>query len=475
MPLRRAQINSVKNSYMESIRSDANTVCQNQFIAITDRRVKSGKAQSLAKQLSRSKEESLQQKRERLRDLLSTEATLYEQELVDNHRNKTEENFKSRENRLLGLKSERERQRLKFVEEMRVQRLINSCDEIRPYLRQKLQDECKNCQQLQIFDNTLKKAEELDRERLWDEVQKQVFNQMTQREFDEFLVSRNRNLNDQQFLRKQMLEKNEIRDQVEYEADTMHCGKVFGDEPSEQDLFMENKRKQIQLAQDLLAQQAENDRTKKTIREGEILHDLAAIDKITNELRIEKQNARMEKRQNMKESLQFLGYMKKMEENKTKVERERDSLTESMHSGKTNEYLKNRNYFTQQRDEFYKSIYEERRKQIVVRRRQMLEEKSQRNNEIIEAAEMFANSAYIERELRKEKKNDRLKYGQELRAQSNYEKLDKLKAATSSNKLTEIIAKEEAHKTELIKNNLGRMHEIYPVHPNFQAILNSKN
>lgn len=37
---------------------------------------------------------------------------------------KAEENFKSRENRLLGFKAERERQRLKFVEEMRVQQLM---------------------------------------------------------------------------------------------------------------------------------------------------------------------------------------------------------------------------------------------------------------------------------------------------------------------------------------------------------------
>lgn len=54
----------------------------------------------------------------------------------------------------------------------------NSCDEIRPYLRQKLQDECKNCQLLQIEDNNLKKMEQLDEDSLWYEVQKQVFDQM---------------------------------------------------------------------------------------------------------------------------------------------------------------------------------------------------------------------------------------------------------------------------------------------------------
>lgn len=60
----------------------------------------------------------------RLRDLLSTEATLYQQELITDWKIKAEEDFKTRENRLLGLKAERERQRLKFVEEMRVQQLM---------------------------------------------------------------------------------------------------------------------------------------------------------------------------------------------------------------------------------------------------------------------------------------------------------------------------------------------------------------
>lgn len=56
----------------------------------------------------------------------------------------------------------------------------------------------------------------------------------------------------------------------------------------------------------------------------------------------------------------------------------------------------------------------------------MTEEKNQRNCEIIAATEMYANNARIERELLKKRKNCRLKYGQELRAQSNYEKLEKV-------------------------------------------------
>lgn len=60
----------------------------------------------------------------RLRDILCMEDTLYQQELINDCKTKAEEDFKSRESRLLGLKAERERQRLKFVEEMKVQRLM---------------------------------------------------------------------------------------------------------------------------------------------------------------------------------------------------------------------------------------------------------------------------------------------------------------------------------------------------------------
>lgn len=52
------------------------------------------------------------------------EDTLYQQELINDWKTKTEENLKTRENRLLGLRAERERQRIKFVEEMRVKQLM---------------------------------------------------------------------------------------------------------------------------------------------------------------------------------------------------------------------------------------------------------------------------------------------------------------------------------------------------------------
>lgn len=60
----------------------------------------------------------------RLRQILSMEEELYRQELIHDSKIKAEEAFKSRENRLMGLKAERERHRQKFVEEMRVQQLL---------------------------------------------------------------------------------------------------------------------------------------------------------------------------------------------------------------------------------------------------------------------------------------------------------------------------------------------------------------
>lgn len=74
----------------------------------------------------------------------------------------------------------------------------------------------------------------------------------TQRELDESLVAQNRNLKDEQILRKQILDKTVSTKEDEYEADTMHCGKVFGCEPSEEELFIQNKTKQLRFARDLL-------------------------------------------------------------------------------------------------------------------------------------------------------------------------------------------------------------------------------
>lgn len=56
----------------------------------------------------------------------------------------------------------------------------------------------------------------------------------------------------------------------------------------------------------------------------------------------------------MKETLHFLGYTKNVVKEKSLAEREKDILTETMQKDENQRYLTNRNYFDQQRSEFYK-------------------------------------------------------------------------------------------------------------------------
>lgn len=56
----------------------------------------------------------------------------------------------------------------------------------------------------------------------------------------------------------------------------------------------------------------------------------------------------------MKETLHFLGYAKNVNDEKSLVEREKEILTKNVQNVKDDEYLKNRNYFNRQRDQFYK-------------------------------------------------------------------------------------------------------------------------
>lgn len=60
------------------------------------------------------------------------------------------------------------------------------------------------------------------------------------------------------------------------------------------------------------------------------------------------------------------------------------------------------------------------------RRKKLLQEKNQKINEIMEANQIYANNACIESELIEKNKNFRRRYGHELRAQCNYEKLQKV-------------------------------------------------
>lgn len=59
----------------------------------------------------------------------------------------------------------------------------------------------------------------------------------------------------------------------------------------------------------------------------------------------------------MKETLHFLEYKKNVDKEQEQAEQEVDILTEAMRNEKHNEYLKNRSYFNQQRDEFNKVMF----------------------------------------------------------------------------------------------------------------------
>lgn len=82
----------------------------------------------------------------------------------------------------------------------------------------------------------------------------------------------------------------------------------------------------------------------------------------------------------------------------------------------------------------FQSIHAERWKQIMDRKEKLRQEKNEKINEIIAANEMFANNACVETELLRKKKNFRLQYGRELRAQCNYGKLEKVWTANKKNR-----------------------------------------
>lgn len=58
----------------------------------------------------------------------------------------------------------------------------------------------------------------------------------------------------------------------------------------------------------------------------------------------------------MKETLHYLDYRRNINNEKSMADREKNILIENMQNLKNKEYLRNRNYFDQQRNEFYKVI-----------------------------------------------------------------------------------------------------------------------
>ncbi|KXJ80575.1 hypothetical protein RP20_CCG023974 [Aedes albopictus] len=130
-------------------------------------------------------EQHMQQKRKRLAALLQADEMQQQAELIEKLREQEAERLRAKENALLAIKQDKERQREEFIKNKMIQLKLNNCDEIRTLVQQKYHEEAKRCQLAQIEDKNKLKLAKLDEERMWKEVHLRNYKLQLDRELND--------------------------------------------------------------------------------------------------------------------------------------------------------------------------------------------------------------------------------------------------------------------------------------------------
>uniref|UniRef100_A0A8D8CAN0 (northern house mosquito) hypothetical protein n=1 Tax=Culex pipiens TaxID=7175 RepID=A0A8D8CAN0_CULPI len=115
-------------------------------------------------------EQQQEEERKRLEQQLQEESEREEKAMLEKLQQQQTERLRAKENALIALKQDKERQREEFLKAKTIQLKINNCEEIRTYIQQKHHEEAKRCQLAQIEEKMKLKQARKDEEKMWKEI-----------------------------------------------------------------------------------------------------------------------------------------------------------------------------------------------------------------------------------------------------------------------------------------------------------------
>ncbi|EAT41330.1 AAEL006994-PA [Aedes aegypti] len=305
-------------------------------------------------------EQHMQEKRKRLAALLQAEEMQQQAEVIEKLREQEIERLRAKENALLAVKQDKERQREEFIKNKMIQLKLNNCDEIRTLVQQKYHEEAKRCQLAQIEDKKKLKLAQLDEERLWKEVHMRNYKLKLDRELND---KRKRVSMECQTLL-------DIKDQMKERTLRLEKEKVEQQEARCTSLpFPEGDPKLIQmkksdLAEKLKEQMATNIMLQRKRADQE--RDLVKVfnEGMEQELAREKATRDAEKQTLKKQIDQYYKYSKHIEKQRSVDEAKIDKLINDVRQQYDKKEVENCNETLKKRWGLADSVYETQRMQI---------------------------------------------------------------------------------------------------------------
>lgn len=301
---------------------------KNEWERWTDRKYKINTCKRKVETMMQTNQFTIEDRRERLRELLRTEEQQYLQEMEEKEETTLERQAKMRE-RARSLKERREQERLQFVQEKYDQQFRNQCEELRSTLSKRQQDEVcvERLEQIRIKDEIEedRRQEEQMYARLWEE----DMLAKAAREERDAQAAHLRNAEVLAVLRKQMaaLEatKEEAKRLKEEEAELLREQNAL--RAAEERRKHEEKIRQQQQTRDMLDLSLQLKMKKKAKAEQEELaFDLKMLEQLLEESRNEAMEQMQRKKELREEDRRYREHLKQLYEEERIREHELEQL-----------------------------------------------------------------------------------------------------------------------------------------------------
>ncbi|KAI4492551.1 hypothetical protein M0804_002342 [Polistes exclamans] len=368
-------------------------------------------------------EESINVRRDKLRDLISKEEMELTREIVEQAQHGDDFRMEEMREETERLKKQQEEERLALLAGKRIQQYIERCPELREQLTKRFAKDAKNCNLVQMADNEAKRRAENELEELWHELMLREIKAKEDREIEEakkrFHLERDALTTlAKQVAGKLALEEEEKRVRKE---EREYLEQLWDNVRKEETKRLETERKKREALKKELEEQASRakrilmERAKEETKIDETLNDLAK-----DELKREKQAEKESSIALREELLAYLKYLEELREEEARRNLEVDKIIEdSMKDANARRDLAVKR-FKEMRERNLREVLLGREEQLKWKRESMDKEKRFIEEEKILMEKVIETDAKLSAIVKEEEKRKMICYGKELKEQQKY-------------------------------------------------------
>lgn len=425
------------------------------------------KIEQLVEHSLRQREVELNLKREKLRRLFHQENNVFHDEVKESMAEKINREMQERKSKILATKQQRERETMEFLKQKKLLQFVDSCDEVRPYLRQQLLIDSKACQKAQIEDRKRQQQVARETQSLWMEIAQRTNQVQLERELEDKRKRKIYAKNTEEYLKRQMEEKRLDKQKF---AEIAEDRRRNDDELEQQKLEDANERKEIikkrvRLVNDLKdqLQQAEKERLARKAQETEL--NKIFNDSIKREIEKGIIHQKTEVENMRQETMHYLNYVEKMKKERQLEESKKNQIIEELRTKKATDEIQKCRAEAKKRRDYLDNIYETQRQQIKENEecRKALEEANFR--EAVEKREQIDLKAEAERDKMKKRQLAK-QYARDLVEQEEFYRMEMKKAKDNETAKLHKILDENRKCEEEAKRFVSQNIDVLPPHPN---------